>query len=102
MSFSPIGDTLALTRLAWDLYSRGYAVARDASKEFNSLLADLRLLKLVLWYIRDKVTRGGKSCSESTLETLHDCFRTLYDFEALVAKFEKLGKLEVRSMTRAL
>ena len=94
MSFSPIGDTLALTRLAWDLYSRGYAVARDASKEFKLLLADFRLLKLVLWYIRDKVTRDGKSCSHSTLETLHGCFRTLYEFEALVAKFEKLGKLD--------
>lgn len=102
MSFSPIGDTLAITRLAWDLYSRGYAVARDASAEFKSLLADLRLLKLVLWYIRDKVTRGGKSCSDSTLATLHDCFRTLNDFEALVGKFEKLGKLEAPSVTMAL
>lgn len=101
MSYSPAGDTIAITRLAWDLYSRGYAVARDAPEEFKSLLADLRLLKLVLWYIRDKVTRGGKSCSDSTLATLRDCFRTLNDFEVVVGKYEKLGKLEAPSVTRA-
>lgn len=100
MSFS-VGDAIAVTRLAWQLYSRGYAVARDASTEFKSLLADLRSLKLVLWNIRDKLTRGGKSCSGSTLATLRDCFRTLYDFEALVGKFEKLGKLKAPSATRA-
>lgn len=76
------------------LYSKGYAVARDVPKEFKYLLEDLRLLKLVLWCIRDKMTRGGKSCSKSTQETLHRCFHTLYDFEALVAKYEILGEVD--------
>ena len=67
-------------------------MARDAPKEFKYLLEDLRLLKIVLWYIRDNVTRGGKTCSRSTQVTLHRCFHTLYDFEALVAKYDLLGE----------
>ena len=82
------------------LYSKGYAVARDAPKEFKYLLEDLRLLKLVLWCIRDKMTRGGKSCSKSTQETLHRCFHTLYDFEALVAKYEILGEVDAHPVIK--
>lgn len=93
MSLSPVGDTLALTRLIWDLYSKGYAVARDAPKEFQDLLEDLRLLRLVLWFIRDQVTSDERSCSEATHQTLRRCFDVLSDFQALVAKYEKLGRL---------
>ena len=52
MSYSPIGDTVALTKLAYTLYSRVIVVARDAPEQFAELLQDLDLYKSILYRIK--------------------------------------------------
>ncbi|CAD6566113.1 MAG: hypothetical protein ASARMPREDX12_007549 [Alectoria sarmentosa] len=54
MSYSPIGDTIALTKLAYALYSRVIVVARDAPEQFEALLQDLDTYKRVLYRIRSQ------------------------------------------------
>lgn len=99
MSVQPIGDTIALVTLAWNIYFKGYAVARDAPQEFQELLDDLLQVKRILWHIHKKVERDVNSNDEFSRKILppllRRCFLTLYKIEALVAKYEKLGEDQV-------
>ena len=92
MSYSPIGDTIALTKLAYTLYSRVIVVARDAPGQFEALLRDLDAYKNVLYRIRNRVDHDSDpSCSDAVVGILDRCFHTLYGLRDLTTKYENLG-----------
>ena len=43
-----VGDLLAITKLAWDLYHNCYLVAREAPDDFHKLVHELTSLQRVL------------------------------------------------------
>ncbi|KAL8859566.1 MAG: hypothetical protein Q9178_003965 [Gyalolechia marmorata] len=83
--FLSIGDVLQLSRLAADLYTKGWVVARDAPQEFRDLVHELCLLKEVLFVVHRKVTPDDVY-SDCTRRVLQQCFSALSDFSILVAK----------------
>ncbi|KAL8699392.1 MAG: hypothetical protein Q9224_001432 [Gallowayella concinna] len=97
-----IGDILQLSRLAADLYTKGWVVARQAPQEFCDLVQELLLLKEILFTIHRKVTRDSGLYGDATGRVLQRCFDTLSDFSVLVAKYEKLGKLVSAEKTLVL
>lgn len=90
--FLSIGDILQLTRLAANLYTKGWVVAREAPQEFRDLVHELLLLKDILFIVHRKVTRESDLYGDPTKRVLQQCFDTLSDFSILVAKYEQLGK----------
>ncbi|KAL8775660.1 MAG: hypothetical protein Q9209_000156 [Squamulea sp. 1 TL-2023] len=75
--FLSVGDIIQLSRLAADLYTKGWVVAREAPQEFRDLVHELLLLKDVLFIVNRKVTRDDGA--------------GLYEFSILVAKYENLA-----------
>jgi len=93
MSYSPIGDTVALTNLAYTLYSKVYAVAKEAPQQFGELSRDLRTFKVVLFRIRDQVNHDANTeYGKPVREVLEQCFQTLRSVRDLTAKYENLSK----------
>lgn len=93
MSYSPIGDTIAVTKLAYSIYSRVYVVARDAPEQFGELSRDLQTIKSVLYQIYDQANHDhGFSYGMSVRDVLCRCFDTLRGLGHLTAKYEKLGE----------
>lgn len=90
--FLSIGDILQLSRLAADLYNKGWAVARDAPQDFRDLVHELLLLKGILFTIHRKVERDPDAYGDATRRVLQRCFEVLSEFSILVAKYEKLGR----------
>ncbi|KAL8968963.1 MAG: hypothetical protein Q9197_004590 [Variospora fuerteventurae] len=86
-----IGDILQLTRLAADLYNKGWVVARDAPQEFRDLVHDLLLLKEVLFILHRKIQLNPDLYGDPTKRVLQCCFYALFDFSNLVAKYERLA-----------
>ena len=92
MSYSPIGDTVALTKLAYTLYSRVFVVARDAPEQFEDLLQDLDAYKSVLYRIRSQTDDArDPSYGVAVQDPLRRCFQTLYGLRDLTIKYENLG-----------
>lgn len=91
--FLSVGDILQLSRLAADLYNKGWAVARDAPQDFRDLVHELLLLKDILFVVHRKVTRDPDAYGDATQRVLQRCFDVLWEFSNLVAKYEKLGRL---------
>ncbi|KAL8805454.1 MAG: hypothetical protein Q9200_005419 [Gallowayella weberi] len=89
--FLSIGDILQLSRLAADLYKKGWVVARQAPQDFRDLVHELLLLKDILFIVHRKVTRESSLYGDPTREVLRRCFDTLTEFSVLVAKYEKLA-----------
>lgn len=90
--FLSIGDILQLSRLAADLYNKGWAVARDAPQDFRDLVHELLLLKDISFIIHRKVQRDPDLYGDPTKRVLQRYNDALSDFSILVAKYEKLGK----------
>ena len=97
MSYSPIGDTIALAKLAYALYSRVIVVARDAPEQFEALLQDLDVYKRVLYRVKSQTGQAS-----GVQHVLDHCFHTLYGLRDLTTKYENLGEYEVSSFTYAL
>ena len=93
MAYSPIGDTIALTKLAYTLYSRVIVVARDAPEQFEALMQDLQVYKSVLYRIGN-----NPSYTVAVQHVLDPCFRTLYDLRDLTMKYENLGEYYVQAL----
>lgn len=91
--FLSVGDILQLSRLAADLYTKGWLVARDAPQEFRDLVHELLLLKDVLFVVHRKIALDSDLYGDPTRRVLQRCFDTLSEFSSLVQKYEKLGKL---------
>jgi hypothetical protein len=87
---SPIADFLAITRFAWGLYTKGYAVANAAPQEFRYLLGELDSFRLVLYSVGEATK--DRELNETLLVCLGNCIEALNDFEVLVEKFERLGR----------
>lgn len=93
MSYSPVGDTVALTNLAYTLYTKVYAVAKNAPEQFGELSHELNIFKVVLFRIRDQVRRDTDSeYGKPVKDVLERCFQTLRGVRDLTAKYENLGK----------
>ena len=93
-----IGDLLAVTKLAWDLYHNCYLVARDAPKDFRQLIDELGSLQGVLRTLNDDINsdesfieRLGDSRKETLERCLGSCFNTLNKLQKLVFKYRELG-----------
>lgn len=92
MSYSPVGDTIAVTKLAYSVYSKVYIVARDAPEQFGELSRDLQTLKSILFRVRDLVNRDADSSYGTEIQNvLRRCFDTLRGLRDLMAKYERLG-----------
>ena len=103
MSYSPIGDTIALTKLAYALYSRVVVVARNAPEQFEELQLDLDTYKRILYRIRSQIERDSDSSySDIVQNVLSRCFRTLYGLRDLTSKYENLGKHDLPGFKIAL
>ena len=89
MFSSPIADFLTIAKVAWDLYTKGYAVARSAPKEFRQLLKELDSFRRILYYFGEATK--DRELDETLLSCLDNCAEALEDFESLVEKFERLG-----------
>ncbi|KAL8934869.1 MAG: hypothetical protein Q9216_005691 [Gyalolechia sp. 2 TL-2023] len=86
-----VGDILQLSRLAADLYTKGWAVARDAPQDFRDLVHELLLLKDILFLLHKKVSRDPESYGDPTKRVLQYCIDALSEFSTLVGKYEKLA-----------
>ncbi|KAL8685858.1 MAG: hypothetical protein Q9218_007501 [Villophora microphyllina] len=93
-----VGDLLAVTKLAWDLYHNCYLVAREAPEDFRQLVNELASLQGVLRTLRDDVNsdksfleRMGDSRKETLERCVGSCFYTLDKLEKLVIKYRELG-----------
>ena len=103
MSYSPIGDTIALMKLAYTLYSRVIVVARDAPEQFKALLQDLDVYKSVLYRIRSQTDHGSDPVyNDAVHNILIRCFHTLYELRDLTTKYENLGEYDLFSVTHDL
>ncbi|KAI4194637.1 MAG: hypothetical protein LQ350_007662 [Teloschistes chrysophthalmus] len=96
--FLSVGDILQLSRLAADLYTKGWLVARDAPQEFRDLVHELLLLKDVLFVVHRKIDRDADLYGDPTKRVLQRCFDTLSEFSNLVQKYEKLA-LQIEEQT---
>lgn len=91
--FLSVGDILQLSRFAADLYTKGWAVARDAPQDFRDLVHELLLLKDILFVVHKRISRDPDSYGDPTRRVLRYCFDALSEFSSLVGKYEELGKL---------
>ena len=93
MAYSPVGDTIALTKLAFTLYSRVFVVARDAPEQFEALLQDLDVHKSVLYLVKSQIHRAtDPSYAETVHNILGRCSHTLLGLQDLTTKYENLGE----------
>ena len=103
MAYSPIGDTIALTRLAYTLYSRVIVVARDAPEQFEALIQDLDVYKRVLYRIGSQINHSNDpSYGDAVQDVLNRCFHTLYGLRDLTTKYENLGERDFSCLTQSL
>ena len=93
-----IGDLLAVTKLAWDLYHNCFLVAREAPDDFRQLVNELASLQALLRTLRDDVNSDKSFLDrldanrKQTLERcLANCFDTLRQLQKLVIKYRELG-----------
>ena len=103
MSYSPIGDTIALTKLAYTLYSKVIVVAREAPEQFQALKEDLDVYKRVLYGIKSQTGQDSDpSYGVAVQDVLKHCFRTLYGLRDLTTKYENLGEYDLSSFAHIL
>ena len=98
MSFSPIGDTVAVTKLAYELYNKGVVVAQSAPEEYRSLIQEVKALKNILGRIRARVIDNPEYYDEDLKNTFRLCSDALLEFKPLVIKYEKLGDHDVSKL----
>ena len=93
MSYSPIGDTVAVVKLAYNLYSRFIVVARDAPEQLAGLSNEFLAIKEVLWHVKEQLGRSDDSNYGGAVRaTLLSCLETLRGLQQLTAKYENLGE----------
>ena len=74
-----VGDVLAISKFAWDLYHNCFLVAREAPDEFRQLVNELASLQGVLRTLQDDIN-SDKSffdrLDENRKETLARCLES--------------------------
>ena len=92
MSFN-IGDVVAVTKLAYDVYSKGFLVALNAPDQFRQLVQELSVFKDALFQIRNQTQNGGELTYDDPVRSLiKQCLQTLSDFGDFIGKYEQLGQ----------
>ncbi|KAL9009388.1 MAG: hypothetical protein Q9173_005576 [Seirophora scorigena] len=104
-----VGDVLAVTKLAWDLYHKCYKVAKDAPDDFRQLVNELASLEGVLRTLRDdansndsftrRLDDGRKERLEMCIQSCHDTLRNL---KKLVNKYQELDGGDGKQFRRKL
>lgn len=92
MSYSAVGDTVAIINIAWQVYNKVYVVARDAPKEYSKLLADLRVFSDQVKIIHDRFESTKDAAPESLRTVLRNSSNTLVEFKEKLAKYSDLGR----------
>ena len=93
MSYSPVGDTVAIINITWQVYNKIYVVARDAPREYRELLADLRVFSDQVKIIRDRFEGSTDAPAGSLRAVLRNSSRTLVEFKEKLAKYSDLGNV---------
>ena len=91
MSYSPVGDTVALINITWQVYNKVWVVLRDAPKEYSKLLADLRVFSDQVKIIRDRFDGNRDAPAEQLRAVLKVSSQTLVEFKEKLAKYSDLG-----------
>ena len=91
MSFQPVGDSVTIARLAYDLYSKGFLVARHAPEDFRVLLKELKIIKNLLGLVQAKLRNNDDLFDNYAGEVLQHCREALLEFKPLVIKYEMLA-----------
>ena len=100
MSFN-IGDLVAVTKLAYDVYSKGFLVARGAPDQFRELVRELAVYKEALYRVQSQTENGSRLTYDDPVRALiKRCLQTLSDFGDFVGRYEQLGQSIVSSMIR--
>ena len=102
MSYSPVGDTVAIINIAWQIYNKIYVVARDAPQEYRTLLADLRVFSDQLKTIRARFESSDDAPTEPLREVLQRSSQTLVDFKEKLAKYSDLGVLHLSTPSQRI
>ena len=89
-AFQPVGDSFAIAKFAYDLYSKGFVVARHAPEEFRVLLKEIDAIKNLLGHIQSQL-KDGEEFDERTKKSLELCYLDLQRFKPLLNRYEKLG-----------
>lgn len=100
MSFGfGVGDFLAVSQLAWNLYRYCYVVARGAPQEFQLLLQEIttlsqsiKLLELEAQNPNSTLVRSGEDRIRMVKEMMSRVEVTLKELEKHAKKYEKLGE----------
>ena len=92
MSFN-IGDVVVVTKLAYDVYSKGFLVARGAPEQFREVVQELSVFKDALYQIRRQTENGSDLTYDDPVRSLiKRCLQTLSDFGDFIRKYEQLGQ----------
>lgn len=98
MSFSPVGDTYVILKLACQVYRRGFVVAINAPKEFKEVIQFVGIIKGVLWKVeRIKDTVKDDPNHGDLKLALASCRQTLEAFSHRMTRYENLGMCPVCS-----
>lgn len=96
MSFSPVGDTYVILKLACQLYRRGIVVAINAPAEFKEVITFVTIIKGVLWKVERIKDTIKDDPNHGDLElALASCHRSLQAFSNRMTRYENLGKCPI-------
>ena len=91
MSFN-VGDVLTVTKLAYDVYNKGFRVAVGAPEQFRELVQELSVYKDALVQISRQTENGSELTYDDPVRSLiRRCLQTLSDFGDFIGKYEQLG-----------
>lgn len=99
MSFGfGVGDFLAVTELAWNLYRYCYVVSRGAPQEFQLLLQEITTLSQSIQLLQEEakdpnstLVRSGEGRILMVQEMISRVVVTLEELQKHAKKYEKLG-----------
>ncbi|KAI5782058.1 hypothetical protein DFH27DRAFT_488134 [Peziza echinospora] len=94
-----IGDILALTQLAWNLYRKCYVVGKDAPSEFLNLTSEIATLSQSLKMLEEELAnpesilvRAGEDRQRMVAEMVRRVGGTLGELERFAGKYAGLGR----------
>lgn len=99
MSFGfSVGDFLAVTELAWNLYRYCYVIARGAPQEFQHLVQEIATLSQSIQLLQEEaknpnstLVRSGDDRIRMVREMIKRLEVTLKELEVYAKKYAKLG-----------
>lgn len=80
------------TQLAYEIYDKGFKVAKAAPESFRDLLRELLMVKCILYRVDQNYAGLGRQYDEGAVAALQGCRKALISFQPLLLKYEKLGE----------